>query len=75
VAAPAFSVNGDGSTTVTSRVYAAVTARGRKARGCWAVDLLIAATALAQGIALFTCNPDDFEGPDSLIEIVPVGPE
>ena len=57
------------------RVYAAVTARGRKARGRRAVDLLIAATALAQGIALFTCNPDDFEGLDSLIDIVPVDPE
>jgi len=57
------------------RVYAAVTARGRKARGRGAVDLLIAATALAQGIALFTCNPDDFEGLDSLIDIVPVDPE
>jgi predicted nucleic acid-binding protein len=57
------------------RVYAAVTARGRTARGRRAVDLLIAATALAQGIALFTCNPDDFEGLGSLIDIVPVDPE
>jgi predicted nucleic acid-binding protein len=57
------------------RIYAAVTARGRKARGRRAMDLLVAATALAQGIALFTCNPDDFEGLDSLIDIVPVDPE
>ncbi|HEY4026617.1 MAG TPA: type II toxin-antitoxin system VapC family toxin [Candidatus Dormibacteraeota bacterium] len=57
------------------RVYAAVTARGRKARGRRAMDLLIAATALAQGISLFTCNPEDFEGLGSLIDIVPVDPE
>jgi predicted nucleic acid-binding protein len=57
------------------RVYAAVTARGRKARGRRAMDLLIAATALAHGIPLFTCNPADFQGLDSLIDIVPVVPE
>jgi len=57
------------------RVYAAVTARGRKARGCRAMDLLIAATALAQDIPLFTCNPADFQGLDGLIDIVPVDPE
>jgi predicted nucleic acid-binding protein len=57
------------------RIYAAVTARGRKARGRRAIDLLIAATALAQGIPLFTRNPDEFEGLDSLIDIVPVDPE
>lgn len=56
-------------------VYAAVTARSRKARGRRAIDLLIAATALAQGIPLFTCNPDDFEGLSHLIEIVSVDPE
>ena len=57
------------------RVCAAVTARGRKARGRRVMDLLIAATALAQGIPLFTCNPDDFEGLESLIDVVPVDPE
>jgi predicted nucleic acid-binding protein len=57
------------------RIYAAVTARGRKARARRAIDLLIAATALAQGIPLFTCNPDDFEGLGDLIEIVSVDPE
>ena len=43
------------------RIYAAVTGAGRKARGRRAVDLLIAATALAAGLPLHTCNPDDFE--------------
>jgi len=57
------------------RVYAAVMARGRKARGRRAMDLLIAATALAQDIPLFTCSPADFEGLGSLIDIVPVDPE
>jgi predicted nucleic acid-binding protein len=54
------------------RVYAAVTAGGRKARGPRAVDLMIAATALAEGIPLFTRNPGDFRGLESLLEIVPL---
>lgn len=39
------------------------------------MDLLIAATALAPGIPLFSCNPHDFEGLDSLIDVVPVDQE
>jgi predicted nucleic acid-binding protein len=39
------------------------------------MDLLIAATALAQDIPLFTRSPDDFQGLGSLIDIVPVDPE
>ncbi len=57
------------------RIYAAVTAKGRKARGRRAMDLLIAATALAVDIPLFTCNPTDFEGLGGLIDIVPVDAE
>jgi len=52
------------------RVYAAVAAAGRKARGRRAVDLFIAATALAAGLPLYTRNPDDFAGLSDLIEIV-----
>jgi predicted nucleic acid-binding protein len=35
-------------------------------------DLLIAATAHANGLALYTRNPDDFAGLDSLIEVIGV---
>lgn len=52
------------------RVYAAVAATGRKARGRRAFDLLIAATALAAELPLYTRNPDDFEGLDGLVEVV-----
>jgi hypothetical protein len=54
------------------RVYAAVAAAGRKARGRRTFDLLIAATALAADLPLYTRNADDFEGLDDLIEIVAV---
>lgn len=54
------------------RVFAAVAAAGRKARGARAVDLLIAATALAAGLPLYTRNGRDFEALDDLITIVVV---
>ena len=54
------------------RVFAAVTAAGRKARGARAVDLLIAATALANGLPLYTRNGDDFRSLDQLVDIVVV---
>ena len=54
------------------RVYAAVVTAGRKARGARAVDLLIAATAHAVRLPLYTRNPDDFKALDDLIEIVAV---
>ena len=53
------------------RVYAAVAALGRKARGRRAFDLLIAATALAHDLPLYTRNPADFAGLDDLITVVP----
>jgi hypothetical protein len=53
------------------RVYATVTA-GRKARGRRAFDLVIAATAVASELPLYTRNPDDFDGLDGLVEIVAV---
>jgi predicted nucleic acid-binding protein len=54
------------------RIYAAEVARGRKARGARALDLLIAATACARGLPLYTRNPQDFAGLDEFVEVVPV---
>lgn len=54
------------------RVYAAVRAGGRKARGSRAVDLMIAATALAHGLPLFTRNPDDFAHLHELLDVITV---
>ena len=54
------------------RVYAAVGVAGRKARGRRAVDLLIAATAVAAGLPLYTRNPGDFSGLSGILEIVSV---
>jgi predicted nucleic acid-binding protein len=51
-------------------IYAAVAAAGRKARGHRAVDLLIAATALAADLPLYTRNTDDFRGLEHLLPIV-----
>lgn len=54
------------------RVYSAVVAAGRKARGARAIDLLLAAVACAAGLPLYTRNPDDFRAIDELVEVVAV---
>lgn len=54
------------------RVYAAIHSAGRKARGRRAMDLLIAATAIAAGLPLYTRNPDDFANLGELLDIVAV---
>ena len=54
------------------RIYAAIVAPGRKARGPRAVDLLIAATAVAANLPLYTRNVDDFRGLEHLLAIVGV---
>lgn len=54
------------------RVYAAVFSAGRKARGRRALDLLIAATALASGLPLFTRNPGDFPELAGVLEVIAV---
>jgi predicted nucleic acid-binding protein len=53
-------------------VYAAVLASGRKARGARLPDLLIAATARANELPLFTRNVADFAALDDLVEVVGV---
>jgi predicted nucleic acid-binding protein len=56
---------------IFGRVTAAVIAAGRKPRGR-VVDLMIAATAIAEGLPLYTTNPADFADLDDLVTIVPV---
>lgn len=53
------------------RVYAATLAAGRTPRTYY-VDLLIAATAVANSLPLFTVNPDDFRGMQRLLTVYPV---
>jgi predicted nucleic acid-binding protein len=50
-------------------IYAAIASGGRKARGRRSLDLLIAATASAAELPLYTRNPDDLRGLDALLEI------
>jgi len=54
------------------RVFAAISATGREARGARAVDLLIAATACAAALPLYTRNFEDFRGLDGIIEVVAI---
>lgn len=53
-------------------VYTETRAAGRKARGRRVIDLLIAATALANDVPLYTTNPTDFAGLGQLISIAPL---
>jgi tRNA(fMet)-specific endonuclease VapC len=52
------------------RVAASLRRSGRKA-SARTYDAMIAATALANDLPLYTCNPDDFAGIDGL-EVIPV---
>ena len=56
---------------IYGRVTAAVIASGRKPRRR-VVDLMIASTAIAERLPLFTTNPDDFAGLEPVLSIVPV---
>jgi predicted nucleic acid-binding protein len=56
---------------VYGRVTAVVVGAGRKPRRRIA-DLMIAATAIAEDLPLFTTNPGDYTGLEKLIRIVPV---
>lgn len=50
------------------RIFAAMRAAGRTSRARLA-DLLIASTAAANGLALYTRNPGDFAGLDRLVAV------
>ncbi|HXW06464.1 MAG TPA: type II toxin-antitoxin system VapC family toxin [Vicinamibacterales bacterium] len=52
------------------RVAASLRRAGRKVNAR-AYDAMIAATALANGLPVFTCNPNDFAGIDGL-NVIPV---
>ncbi|MEO5724406.1 MAG: PIN domain-containing protein [Ilumatobacteraceae bacterium] len=54
------------------RVYAAVIAAGRKARGARAIDLMIAAIACSLDLPLYTRNPNDFVALDGLVDVVTI---
>jgi predicted nucleic acid-binding protein len=51
------------------RIFGAVAAAGRKGRGARAVDLMIAATALAADLPLYTRNADDVRGIEALVDV------
>jgi predicted nucleic acid-binding protein len=55
------------------RVYAEAVQAGRKARGRRAVDLLIAATAVAHELPLYTLNAADLRGLEAVLKIVDCG--
>lgn len=56
---------------IYGRVTAAVVSAGRKPRRRIA-DLMIAATAIAEDLPLFTTNPDDYAGLDKLVRVITV---
>lgn len=58
-----------GAARAFGSLYAAVAGTGRRARGRRAVDLLIAATALAAELPLYTRNPEGFAGLADLLEV------
>jgi predicted nucleic acid-binding protein len=52
------------------QIYSATQEIGRKARVARAIDLMIAATARAHELPLYTLNASDLRGLESLVEIV-----
>jgi hypothetical protein len=56
------------------RVAASLRRSGRKV-GARACDAMIAAVALANGLPLYTCNPDDFAGIDGLVVVAVAHPD
>ncbi len=58
---------------IYGRITAAVVTAGRKPRRRIA-DLMIAATAIAEALPLYTTNPGDYAGLEKLVRVVPVTP-
>lgn len=56
---------------IFGRVTSAIIAAGRKPRRR-ITDLMIASTAIAEGLPLYTTNPGDFTGLDALVQVIPV---
>ncbi len=54
------------------RAYAALASAGSKTRGRRAFDLLIAATAIAADLPLYTRNPGDFAELGGLVQVMAV---
>jgi predicted nucleic acid-binding protein len=59
------------ATRMYGRVFAAVKAAGRTSRSRLA-DLLVASTAAANGLPLYTRSPADFTGLDKLVTVIAV---
>jgi predicted nucleic acid-binding protein len=62
---------GAASARAYARTYAQARAGGRSRR-TRAIDLLIAATALAEDLPLYTSNPADFSDLEGLVTVIPV---
>jgi tRNA(fMet)-specific endonuclease VapC len=63
-----------GAARAFGRVAASLRRAGRKSTAR-SYDAMIAATALAEGLPVYTCNPDDFNGIDELAVIAVPVPE
>jgi hypothetical protein len=61
----------EGAARAYGRVFAATRVAGRSSRSRLA-DLLIAATAVAEGLDLYTRNPKDFAGLESFLIVVAI---
>jgi predicted nucleic acid-binding protein len=59
------------SARMYGRVFAAVRAAGQSSRSCVA-DLLIASTAAANGLPLYTRNPADFASLKRILKIIQI---
>jgi predicted nucleic acid-binding protein len=60
-----------GAARLFGQICALVRAAGREPRKR-AADLMIAATAACNQLPLYTANPDDFKGSESLVEVIGV---